>query len=416
MSFADFLGTNLIKGKEIGDTHFLLHGKIIGLYFSAHWCGPCRSFTPRLAEIYNGYIEQGKNFEIVYVSSDKNQEAFDAYYAEMPWLALPFEERDQKKILTTTFKILGIPALVILDEDGSLITSYGREMVTEDPEGNEFPWRPKPFIQMLGTQFQGKEGMVDLNAIEGKYLGFFFSAHWCPPCRMFTPKLVAVYQKLKEEGKDFEIIFVSGDKNQTKFNDYYSEMPWLAIPFGDRRIRALERHFSVHGLPTFAIIDAEGRIINKNSRDKVDVDPEGSNFPWPPLPLEDFGVTQECMGYDFNVKPSLILMMEGVDDHEQDAMTALLEPIAAQYAQEGKETGDQSILFFTAKQDSKITKQIRKVCLLPETSQETTMLLLDIPDSGGFYVYERQSEISEDDIRNFVQNYKSGERKQLSRN
>jgi thiol-disulfide isomerase/thioredoxin len=29
-----------------------LAGKVVGIYFSAHWCQPCRDFTPRLAAFY----------------------------------------------------------------------------------------------------------------------------------------------------------------------------------------------------------------------------------------------------------------------------------------------------------------------------------------------------------------------------
>ena len=34
----------------------------------------------------------------------------------------------------------------------------------------------------------GKE--VDKTVLAGKTIGVYFSAHWCPPCRGFTPKLV----------------------------------------------------------------------------------------------------------------------------------------------------------------------------------------------------------------------------------
>jgi nucleoredoxin len=71
---------------------------VIGLYFSAHWCPPCRGFTPKLAEWYTNLTDgplKGK-LEIVFISSDRDQAAFEEYFESMPWLALPFELRDAK--------------------------------------------------------------------------------------------------------------------------------------------------------------------------------------------------------------------------------------------------------------------------------------------------------------------------------
>ena len=76
-------------------------GKVVGLYFSAHWCPPCRGFTPKLAEWYtkltSGALKD--KLEIVFVSSDRDGESFDKHFAEMPWLALPYSERDLKVVL-----------------------------------------------------------------------------------------------------------------------------------------------------------------------------------------------------------------------------------------------------------------------------------------------------------------------------
>lgn len=91
----------------------------------AHWCGPCRGFTPRLAASYKQLQSDGKPFEVVFVSSDENESEFKEYFGEMPWLALPFEDRARKMQLSKSFKVRGIPTLVILDDQGKTVTTKG---------------------------------------------------------------------------------------------------------------------------------------------------------------------------------------------------------------------------------------------------------------------------------------------------
>ena len=96
-TFKKLLGGTLVgkDGTDIGIEVIYGEGKTVGIYFSAHWCPPCRVFTPKLAEFYKK-LHTEKNFEIVFVSSDKSKDEFDKYYEEMPWLALPFSDRDRK--------------------------------------------------------------------------------------------------------------------------------------------------------------------------------------------------------------------------------------------------------------------------------------------------------------------------------
>ena len=89
--------------------------------------------------------------------------------------------------------------------------------------------------KLVGEKVVGKDGKeIDVADIcgEGKIVGLYYSAHWCPPCRAFTPKLVSWYEKVK--GKGLEIIFVSCDRDENGFNEYYGSMPWLAMPYDDK--------------------------------------------------------------------------------------------------------------------------------------------------------------------------------------
>ena len=65
--------------------------KFILIFSRAHWCPPCRHFTPKLAEIFKGVDNEIKEkLDIVFISCDEDQAAFDGYFKEMPWKALPF--------------------------------------------------------------------------------------------------------------------------------------------------------------------------------------------------------------------------------------------------------------------------------------------------------------------------------------
>mmetsp|Transcript_4228 Transcript_4228/g.5466 ORF Transcript_4228/g.5466 Transcript_4228/m.5466 type:complete len:178 (+) Transcript_4228:101-634(+) len=136
------LPVELLQDK-VGNTASLddLKGKVIGLYFSARWCPPCKGFTPKLAEFYNALQSESKNFEVVFISSDRTKEEFNNYFEEMPWLALPFDSRPKKDELSKKFGVVGIPTLVLLDETGKEITRNGRQKIMEDPKGKGFPWQ-----------------------------------------------------------------------------------------------------------------------------------------------------------------------------------------------------------------------------------------------------------------------------------
>ena len=50
------------------------------------------------------------------------------------------------------------------------------------------------------------------------------------------------------------MIFVSSDRDQHSFDEYFAEMPWLAVPHGDSRKGALSKLFEVEGIPTLVIV------------------------------------------------------------------------------------------------------------------------------------------------------------------
>jgi len=60
-----------------------LQDKLVALYFSAHWCPPCRAFTPVLKDFYEEVTDSaGEAFEIVFVSFDRSAEDLKSYMDE----------------------------------------------------------------------------------------------------------------------------------------------------------------------------------------------------------------------------------------------------------------------------------------------------------------------------------------------
>lgn len=135
-NWVTFFGEELLTKEGVKKTAVALEGKkLVAIYFSAHWCPPCRGFTPSLGEFYNAVkAEGGDELEIVFVSSDQDQSQFDGYYASMPFIALPFTNRAAKQQLGEKYGVRGIPTLLILDANGNTVDSEGRGTVMANLE------------------------------------------------------------------------------------------------------------------------------------------------------------------------------------------------------------------------------------------------------------------------------------------
>jgi len=406
----------------------------VGIYFSAHWCPPCRGFTPQLAKFYTDNLK-AKGMEIVFVSSDRDQGSYDEYFGEMPWLALPFDQSETKAKLSTKFKVQGIPSFQILGPDGNLITSDGRTAVSGDPTGENYPWVPPSFAECLGTSFLKGDSTVGLEAIQGKTLGIYFSAHWCPPCRGFTPTLAKWYAGLKGElGDKFEIIFASSDRDEASFKQYYQEMiaaggEWLALPYENRKGKEdLSSRFGVQGIPSFVIVDPEGKLINDGGRSVVAGNSTAADFPFAPPPIGDIESPDKINEYT-----SVCLMLEGCTKERQDEILDSFRPRAvAEMAKEEPE-----LLFYSATKQGDIATRIRGMCNIPSatgqsstdgdtspvgdgpmvrvrSSEQPHIILMDIPDQGGYYVGHVSASLDQAGLDELLEKRKTKtDRKQL---
>ena len=79
LDFQKDLPAELINrsGKKV-PTETALKGKMVAIYASASWCGPCRAFTPKLVEFYKSAAKSAP-VELIFLSSDKTGDAMMAY-------------------------------------------------------------------------------------------------------------------------------------------------------------------------------------------------------------------------------------------------------------------------------------------------------------------------------------------------
>ena len=81
----------------------------------------------------------------------------------MPWLSLDYERRDLKGALGQAFNVTGIPTLVFLDKDGTVLTLEGRKKVMTEPE--KFPWKDEAKKETVKSSI-------------GKYWNHYLLLYW----------------------------------------------------------------------------------------------------------------------------------------------------------------------------------------------------------------------------------------------
>jgi len=247
------------------------------------------------------------------------------------------------------------------------------------------------------------------DAVQGKKaIVLYFSAHWCPPCRGFTPKFAEWYTKdLKAKG--LEVIFVSSDKDEGQFKEYFAEMPWLALDFADRAGKEkLSNAFGVSGIPSLTILDADLKTITTDGRGAISGDPQGLEMPWYPKPVNNL----KAGPGDINETPTVLLFCETSDDATKKALEAMLTPIAEKLKKAAElEDSDPEFAFMMVTEADDLAGRIRGMVKITGNT-EPQLVLMDIPDSGGYYLGPAGT-VTADVVSSFLADYK--EKGKLSR-
>lgn len=96
--------------------------KLIALYYSAHWCPPCRAFTPILSKFYDDASKTNPEFELIFISADRTASDMQKYmeWGKMNFPAVAFDQIKSCKWIGEN-SASGIPYLVVFDADGKMV-------------------------------------------------------------------------------------------------------------------------------------------------------------------------------------------------------------------------------------------------------------------------------------------------------
>jgi len=205
----DLIGKTVLKGVETSvQTNAAMKGKrLVLLYFSASWCPPCQAFTPLLKEFYEKCCRPNQ-VEIIFISSDQDTKSFNEYFAKMPWISLPGDDKQTKDKLSKTFGIEGIPHLVVLDaETGHCVTnnagrpydakSQVQNVSTDVVKGNALiaSWKAAEAVPIEDVAFSEKSTLI------GTVIAFLFKHPMLVVALLFH--LFKKFKKsLKEDGNE----------------------------------------------------------------------------------------------------------------------------------------------------------------------------------------------------------------------
>ncbi|PAA85935.1 hypothetical protein BOX15_Mlig001154g3, partial [Macrostomum lignano] len=132
---------------------------------------------------------------------------------------------------------------------------------------NRMPIKPidLTLLNKEKKEFSGKD------LLPGKKIMLYFSAHWCPPCRSFTPVLAKFYAEAKAANKAVECVFVSCDRDEASMWSYMNEShgDYYVVPFDAEERKGLSEQYGVSGIPCLVVVDEEGKVLQKNARNDV---------------------------------------------------------------------------------------------------------------------------------------------------
>ncbi|CBZ51079.1 conserved hypothetical protein [Neospora caninum Liverpool] len=112
-------------------------------------------------------------------------------------------------------------------------------------------------------------------ALDGKYIGLFFGAAWCPYCKTFMSSLVRFYNFLRPTGM-FEVVYVPLDRNMKEYRGFVQTMPWYALPL--QNYGHLLRKYKIKSLPSLVLVTPDDAVMTGDAVELVKDRNAGEKF------------------------------------------------------------------------------------------------------------------------------------------
>jgi len=249
--------------------------------------------------------------------------------------------------------------------------------------------------------------------------GLYFSAHWCGPCRNFTPNLVKAYKEVKATNPDFEIVFVTSDRTEEGFKSYFGEMPWAALSWDQSAEReSIEEKFGVQGIPALVMMQ-DGKLLNGSAvgnvrtaggPDEFNASAAAAKFPWKEEAVQELGPSTAG---NLNECACLILFQDkGVAEDVQKSNAAFLETAAKAELESALSGNERKMGYYTHNAVNDVTPTLKK--MMTELETENKMVILHFGGQGAYYLADLPK--SEDDVTKFVADFHAGNLKRLQAN
>lgn len=204
---------------------------------------------------------------------------------------------------------------------------------------------------------------------------------------------------MKAEYDNFELVFVSSDKDEKAFQEYFNEMTFWALPYEERDAKSeLSNMFKIRGIPSLVMLGpvpeggGDRPIINSKVRPFI----ESGNFdafPFHPQPYSDIAADPG----DISEKKSIIVFNEHGDDDEQADTINVVKDAAEKF---GKEN---DIAFFYAVKSDGVVPRLRTLLSITDRTEDVVLAMTDIPDDGAYYLSD-EKEVTVELIERFISN------------
>merc|ERR1712038_23442 len=187
-------------------------------------------------------------------------------------------------------------------------------------------------------------------------------------------------------------------------------MTFGALPYEHREAKTgLSSRYDVSGIPTLIMLSpvidketGERTLINDNVRSMIMSGDYIQEYPFVPKNYGDVNSAD-----DINGKKCVVVFHEQGDDEEQNKLINVMKEVAS---------SDQDVNYYWCVSPQGLGNKIRKVVGIEEMKDDPEMIILDIPDEGGYYIHSTGStetnDLTVEKIQAFVKS--PGERKQLN--